>query len=142
MSRLGDIRAKIVRYFFLKKEVEHLKIKLEKMKQSIIKGMKKLNLKKIEPFPGFDYYALLYQRTVFLTDEKVRKIKEIIPDSKIIKTVSMYILDKKVLEEMVKSKKITPEQAEKVKKIAQNDMLKVERKRKNKKRKSNKNKGA
>jgi len=104
--------------------------------------MKKLNLKKIEPFPGFDYYALLYQRTVFLTDEKVRKIKEIIPDSKIIKTVSMYILDKKVLEEMVKSKKITPEQAEKVKKIAQNDMLKVERKRKNKKRKSNKNKGA
>ncbi|MCD6470928.1 hypothetical protein J7K86_00080 [bacterium] len=142
MSRLGDIRAKIVRYFFLKKEVEHLKIKLEKMKQSIIKGMKKLNLKKIEPFPGFDYYALLYQRTVFLTDEKVRKIKEIIPDSKIIKTVSMYILDKKVLEEMVKSKKITPEQAEKVKKIAQNDMLKVERKGKNKKRKSNKNKGA
>lgn len=126
----AEIKLAVVQYIHIKNLIDSLEKWKRMLGERILKFMKETRIKRIK---GPDDWNITRSvKSVFLPRKRIREILQICPFPGIIKVISIPILDKKKLQELTESGEITPEQAEKVLKIAQREILIVWRKKEKK----------
>jgi len=125
LKRKEILQTKIVEYYHLKKEFDRLEKRKNKLKLTIVNRMKNLDITDIQIGR---YHGKTFRKAVFLSDEKIAKIKKLLPhlpQTKVIKPVQIFIIDKKKIDYLLKKGKISVITANCLEWLGEEDFLEV-----------------
>lgn len=126
MKRKEDLKKvlgkEIVEYYRLKRMFERLEKKKKRLRVAIVNKMKTSNITDIQIGK---YHGKIFRKAIFLSEEKVAKINELLPQIKVIKPVRIFIIDKGKIKQLLKKGIISPEIANYLEQLGEEDFLEV-----------------